>query len=47
MAGLIKKTILDEQKLQGPLEIPNFQIASRLKIQVDSFLTASTILETE
>ena len=47
MAGLIKKTILDEQKLQGSLEIPNFQIASRLKIQVDSFLTASTILETE
>ena len=33
--------------LQKPPEIPNLQFASRLKIQVDSFLTASTVLENE
>ena len=36
----VQKSLLHEQKLQKPLEIPIFQFASRLKIQVDSFLTA-------
>ena len=45
MAGLFKKSLLHEQKMQKPLEITNFPFASRLKIQVCSFLTASIDLE--
>ena len=41
----VQKSLLHEQKLQKPLEIPIFQFASRLKIQVDSFLTACTVSE--
>ena len=41
----VRKSLLHEQKLQKPLEISNFQFASRLKIQVDSFVAASTVLE--
>ena len=41
----VKKSLLHEQKLQKPLEIPIFQFASRFNIQVDSFLTAFTVLE--
>ena len=36
----VQKSLLHEEKLQKPLEIPIFQFASRLKIQVDSFLIA-------
>ena len=39
------KSLLHEQKLQNPLEIPIFQFASRFKIHIDSFLTAFTVLE--
>ena len=45
MAGLFKKSLLQKQKLQKPLEIPIFQFPSTFKIQIDSFLTAFTILE--
>ena len=31
--------------MQKPVEIPNFQFASRLKIQAGLFLAASTVLE--
>ena len=41
----VKKSLLYEQKLQKSLEIPIFQFPSRFKIQVDSFLTAFTVLE--
>ena len=41
----VQKSLLHEQKLQNPLEIPIFQFTSRFKTQVDSFLTAFTILE--
>ena len=41
----VKKSLLHEQKLQKPFEIPIFQFASRFNIQVDSFLTAFTVLE--
>ena len=41
----VLKSLLHEQKSQKPLEIPIFQFASRFKIQVDSFLTAFTVLE--
>ena len=41
----VQKSPLHEQKLQKPLEIPIFQLPSRFKIQVDSFLTAFTVLE--
>ena len=41
----VQKSLLHEQKLQNPLEIPIFQFTSRFKIQVDSFLTAFTVLE--
>ena len=41
----VQKILLYEQKLQSLLKISNFKFASRLKIQVDSFLTASTVLE--
>ena len=43
MDGLFKKSLLHEQKVQKPLEIPTFQFPSRFKIQVDSFLTAFTV----
>ena len=43
--GTVKKSPLHEQKLQKPLEIPIFQLPSRFKIQVDSFLTVFTVLE--
>ena len=41
----VKKSLLHEQKLQKPLEIPIFQFESRFKIQADSFLTAFNVLE--
>ena len=41
----VQKSLLHEQKLQNPLEIPIVQFTSRFKIQVDSFLTAFTVLE--
>ena len=41
----VQESLLHEQKLQKPLEIPIFQFPSRFKIQVDSFLTAFTVLE--
>ena len=41
----VHKSLLHEQKLQKPLEIPNFRFANRLKVQVDSFLTTGTVLE--
>ena len=44
-AWTVKKSLLHEQKLQKPLEIPIFQFASRLKIQADSLLTAFNVLE--
>ena len=42
---IVQKSLLHEQKLQKPLEIIIFQFVSRFKIQVDSFLTAWTVLE--
>ena len=44
MAGLCKKACYMKKKLQKPLEISTFQFSSRLKIQVDSFLKAFTVL---
>ena len=44
MAGLFKKACYMNKSLQKPLEIPIFQFQSRFKIQVDSFLTAFTVL---
>ena len=41
----VQKSLLHEQKLQKPLEIPIFQFAGRFKIQPDSFLTAFNVLE--
>ena len=41
----VQKSLLHEQKLQKPLEIPIFQFPSRFKIQVDSFQTAFTVIE--
>ena len=41
----VQKSLLHEQKLQKPLEIPISQFASRLKIQVDSFQTACSLSE--
>ena len=41
----IQKSLLHEQNFQKHLEILIFQFLSRFKIQVDSFLTASTVLE--
>ena len=41
----VQKSLLHEHKLQKHLEIPIFQFSSRFKIQVDSFLTAFTVLE--
>ena len=41
----VQKSLLHEQKLQKPLEMPIFQFASRLKIQVNSFQTACTVSE--
>ena len=41
----VQKSLLHEQKLQKPLEIPIFQFAGRFKIQADSFLTAFNVLE--
>ena len=42
---IVQKILLHEQKLQKPLEIPIVQFLSRFKIQLDSFLTAFTVLE--
>ena len=41
----VQKSLLYEWRLQKPPEIPIFQFAGRFKIQVDSFLTAFTVLE--
>ena len=40
----VQNSLLYEQKLQTPLEIPIFQYPSKLKIQVDSFLTTFIVL---
>ena len=45
MAGMFKKALLHEKKLENHLKFEIFQSASRLKIQVHSFLTASTVSE--
>ena len=42
---IVQKILLHEQKLQKPLEIPIVLFLSRFKIQLDSFLTAFTVLE--
>ena len=42
---IVQKSLLYEQNLHKPLEIPIFQFRSRFKIQFDSFLTAFTALE--
>ena len=45
MAGLFKKSLLHEQNFQKSLQIPNFQFSSKLKIQADSILKTSNVLE--
>ena len=39
---IVQKSLLYEQKLQKEVEIPFSQFAGRLKIEVESFLTACT-----
>ena len=41
----VYESLLNEQKFQKLLEIPIFQLPSRFKIQVHSFLKAFTVLE--
>ena len=44
---IVIKSLLHEQKLQKLLQILNFQLLNGLKVQVDLFLTASNVLQSE